>query len=264
MNKIVAFIDFTELSDKIIRQSIVLCKQTKAELALLHVLSKDNASVEQEAETKLNAFAQRVKDQGIPCTVMIGNGNFFQTAPILLVKADCELAIIGTHGIKGLYQNLFGSNIWKLVSNLPCSALVISQFTEVSEQGFNHAMLPIGPHAEFDKKVLFTSELIAKSGKASFFGIDKAGIEISKEMMERVHQGKALFKENGIPSDFVQYESRQYSVGFAKETLSYAKEHSYDLISILARISSENAHFGQLDKEAMLLNEYGIPVLCVR
>lgn len=264
MNKIVAFIDFTALTDKTVEQSVALCQRSGAELTLLHILSKDSEAEKNEANQKLDKIAATVSEKGITCSTLIGSGSFFATAPQMLLKADCELAVIGTHGVKGLFQNLFGSNIWKLVSHLPCSAVVVSEATQVAQQGFSNVLMPIGPHADFEHKVHMTAELMADNGVVNFFAIDKAGIEINKTMLDRVHAGKEILSDAGFKSEFIQFESQQFSAGFAKETLSYGHEHKADLIAIMTRVSEENAHFGQYDKEAMLVNEFGIPVLCVR
>lgn len=262
MNKIVALIDFTDLSQKTIHQASVLSKLSGAEITLIHVAEKESQKA--EAESRLAAMAEEVAKNGITCSTLVGVGSFFQTAPQLLLKTVCDLAIVGTHGQKGLFQSLFGSNIWKLVSHLPCSALVLSEKSEVVEAGFSNVLMPIGPHAEFDQKVSQTAKLLSPKGAIHFFAIDKAGVDMTKAMIDRVNQGRASLEQAGFGSDFIQIESQHYSVGFARETLAFAQENKSDLISIFTRVSEENAHFGQIDKEAMLLNEFGIPVFCVK
>jgi hypothetical protein len=53
-----------------------------------------------------------------------------------------------------------------------------------------------------------------------------------------------------------------YSVGFSRQSLEYIANHPTDLISIMAQVSKRNKSFGNADKENMILNPMGIPVLC--
>ena len=53
-----------------------------------------------------------------------------------------------------------------------------------------------------------------------------------------------------------------FSVGYAKQTLIYAEENNANLISIMVNPTQENAYFADSDKEAIIMNEHFIPVLC--
>ena len=262
MNRIIALIDLTELSDKVLQQSISLCKHLSAELILGH-----NAASEKETpklQEQLESMAKRCEGEGITCSILIWTGDLYRKTPEAIVKSGADLAILGTHGQHGLKQNLFGSNIWKLVSQLPCSTIVINKNTQVIENGFKKVLLPAGPHADFLVKVKQCAKLLHADGKLSLFAIEKPGVSLSQGMLNTIKSAQEYMDENQIPHEFAEKEAEGYSVGYSRDTLKYAASHDYELIAIMTKVSEENAHFGEIDKENLVLNEGGIPLLCAR
>ena len=73
---------------------------------------------------------------------------------------------------------------------------------------------------------------------------------------------RAIFDENGIKHIRVNEKQTVLSVGFAYQTLEYAKKTGADLIAIMSVSSEEYHYFAQQDKENLLTNESGIPLLC--
>jgi len=59
-----------------------------------------------------------------------------------------------------------------------------------------------------------------------------------------------------------EVDSQMYSVGFARETLLHSEIQKADLISIMTNTSRYNEFFGKMDKEAVLVNDKGLAVLC--
>lgn len=70
------------------------------------------------------------------------------------------------------------------------------------------------------------------------------------------------FAEKGISYKRIDEDQNVFSVGFAKQTLNYASAQRANLISIMVNPTQENAYFADSDKEAILMNEHCIPILC--
>lgn len=264
MNKIIALIDLTELSDKVLQQSIALCKHLSAELVLGHMTASEEDMKSSAMNDKLKAMADQSQQQGVKTTLQVWTGDLFKSTPDAVLKSGANLAILGTHGQKGLKQSLFGSNIWKLVSHIPCSTLVINRNTKVVEGGFRRILLPTGPHPQFLDKVKQCETLKNSEGTLSLFAIKKPGVPLSTAMLQTIKDVQEYMDENNLKHEFVEKDAEGYSVGYSRDTIKYAEQEGYDLIAILSRVSEENEYLGKIDKENLVLNEEGIPVLCAR
>ena len=64
------------------------------------------------------------------------------------------------------------------------------------------------------------------------------------------------------PFEIIEEEQLVYSVGYSRQTLNYVQENKPDLITIVAKIAPGNIHIGEMDKDNVILNPAGIPVLC--
>ncbi len=264
MNRIIALIDLTELSEKVLQQSIALCNHLSAQLILGHKAASEKEKESPALKDQLEAMAKQAQSQGIACSILIWTGDLYSKTPEVIVKSGADLAVLGTHGQRGLKQNLFGSNIWKLVSHLPCSTLVINKNSAVVENGFKNILLPAGPHADFIEKVKQCITLRNSEGQVSLFAIEKPGVSFSSGMLNTIKSTQNYLDEAQVPHRFVETEAEGYSVGYSRDTLKHATQNNYDLIAIMTKVSEENAHFGHIDKENLVLNETGIPVLCAR
>jgi len=263
MKNIIALIDFTHVSDNVIKQASILGKQHGYPIVLCHFTEKE--SDQSEFQMKLDEMAAKISKGGISCDTLVVIGNiFFSRISEAILKAGGSLVIIGTHGREGIMQNLFGSNVWKLINAIPCSALVVNEHSKINENGFEKVLMPLGPHSEFAHKADLTSSLLAPTGIIDLFAIEKPGVPIGEKMLTLARTSQDYFDEKKVKHSYVEIESSHYSIGYSRDTVDYAKNNRVDVISILTRISEDNAHFGSLDKENMVLNEDGIPILCVK
>ena len=60
----------------------------------------------------------------------------------------------------------------------------------------------------------------------------------------------------------MEVEATVDAIGYSHEILGYIKKYEMDLIVIMAEVYKENTHFGTIDKENLILNKLGVPVLC--
>lgn len=262
MDKILVLLDFTDTADISLEQAIHLGKQHNASLCLVHVSSSQRNKVQDQLMEDLRPFAQKVEQAGLEHQVIIGYGDLFTEVNQIVLKLKPDLVVVGTHGKNGLRQNLFSSNIYKLIKKIPTSTLVVNDNTKVSSAGFKKVMLPVAPHQDFIIKVEQTCELVAEGGKVVIFAIVKEGMPLDERILNNIKAAQVEMDIRGVTWEYKEVSSESYSVGYSKETLKQVASDEMDLISIMTDISSENQHFGKIDKENVLLNEQGLPVLC--
>jgi nucleotide-binding universal stress UspA family protein len=262
MKKYVVLIDFTPTAAIALQQAIASAKLQQAELILLHVLGhfQDN----KKADT-LAAMAEQLKQAeaaGITAKAEVVLGNLYDEVANFIRDHAIDLVFVGTHGMHGIKQTLFGSNIYKLVKGLSAPALVINDKSVVQPGGFKKVLLPVSPHEEFLVKVQQVSHLMAAGGEMVLFAVMKPGVNLDEPTSRNVQAAKQYLDEKGIPNRYEVVDANHFTLGYARETLRYVQDMDVDLIAIMTRVSVENQAFGKLDKEGMLLNELGLPIFC--
>ena len=92
--------------------------------------------------------------------------------------------------------------------------------------------------------------------------ISRAGDEQTDKLRENIRMAEGEFSAKGLRYKRVAEDQQVFSVGFAKQTLQYARQIKADLVAVMANPTRENYYFADSDKIAILTNEEKIPVLC--
>ena len=141
-NRIIVPTDLTSTAGQAIRQATAIAVKSNISLTLLHVLN-DNSPSKEETGKILSGEAEVIYTQsGVHCEIMIKEGNIFETIPYVACEHDYDLMVIGTHGIKGIKQMLFGANILKLVAKIPMPVLVVQEESPLITS-FHKLILPV-------------------------------------------------------------------------------------------------------------------------
>ncbi|MFT7588786.1 MAG: nucleotide-binding universal stress UspA family protein [Limisphaerales bacterium] len=260
MIDILVLVDFTETADRSVAQAISIAMDKGGKITVCHIAG---SKTEDEATTeKLKPYLQVIEKEGISCKSLVGHGNLYKEAASIADHTQPDLIIVGTHGVKGLKQNIFGANIYKLVSGLSIPSLVVNDHARTVKGGYKKVLMPVAHHLEYLNKVKQTSKLIAKDGKIVIFSIAKPGLELDAEVKKNITESQNWLNENGINWEYQEVSSTKYSLGYAKETLAAISDQKIDLISIITNISEQSALFGKMDKENLLVNQIGLQVLC--
>jgi nucleotide-binding universal stress UspA family protein len=261
MKRLLVFVNFTDASQKALDQAISLGKLHGASLTLCHI-SPQSEQMDAELMERLNLYLAHARAQGVDGEIRIAHGALFQTATQIAKEVKPDLVLAGTRGIEGFDMSIFGSAIYKFVREIPYASLVLHANSEVAEGGYKKVMLPVSPHPGFLKKVKETCKVIAPDGVIVIFALVKPGTELQEETKANIRATKTYLHEQGVNHEYLELGTDRYTMGYAKETLEKIKEYGMDLISIAADVSQRNKHFGKMDKEDILLNEIGIPILC--
>lgn len=261
MKKLAALIDFTPTTDVVLDFAAHLGAMNKADVALINITENTDEQQLAETKTKMQAMANEMKLAGINCMIEIHHGSFFSHIASVVERLHCDMAIIGTHGKKGFKQNLFGSHILKLVKLLPIPSLVVQDTSVWPERGFSNIFFSIAAHSRFKMKVDQTTALLNPAGKIDLYAIYKTD-NLEDDLRHNIKLCIKEFEARGVNYNLVEEDATIYSVGFSRQSLAYIEKHPVDLISIMAQVSKQNSYFGNVDKENIILNPMGIPVLC--
>jgi nucleotide-binding universal stress UspA family protein len=254
-------VDFTGLSDKVIEQAAFIGSTSGSALVLLHIAERaaDLASLTLKLAEKAAETTSKFK---LNCESKLREGSIFKEIQSEAEENDYVLVIIGTHGVRGLKQKLMGADILKIITKVPVPTLVV-QSTSPFRKSFGKIVLPVATHLAYEN-ILQAVVIIGKLFKSEvhIYSIERPGFEWPEQLKKNLEKTKAIFDENGIRHIRVNEKQTVLSVGFARQTLQYAQKSGADMIAMMANSSEEYHYFAQQDKENLLTNESGIPVLC--
>lgn len=262
MDQIFTLVDFTETASLAIDQAIAIALQKKAAITICHVSPSVSEEDTEEVNDHLRPYVERVRAQGLEVKKVVGHGELFAEVQSIVARIRPDLVVVGTHGLKGIKQNLFGSNIYKLVKALPVPTLVVNDRIKSIKGGFDKVLVPVAPHPDYINKVENAAELMAKEGTIVLFAIIKPGVNLDEPTVANLEKSKKMLTGQGVKWEYVEEDAHSFSVGYSRDTIKYVSEHPVDLISIMADVSYQNSSFGKVDKENLLLNELGVPILC--
>jgi len=261
MKKLLVFVNFTDASQRALEQAISLGKFHGASLVLAHI-SEAIAEKDTKLMERLLPCKEFVDSKGVASEIVIDHGPLFQTATKIADRIKPDLVLAGTRGKDGFDMGIFGSAIYKLVREIPFASLVLHANSQVVEGGYKKVMLPVAPHAGFLKKVKETCKVLSPDGVIVIFALIKPGIALEASTRKNIEATQAYLNERGVKNEYLELNTDKNTLGYASQTLEKMKEYGMDLISIAADVSQRNKHFGKMDKEDILLNEMGIPILC--
>lgn len=258
--KILVPFDFTEAAEKAKEQAALLDKSAPIHIDLLHVI--DNAKAEESTMIELRKHAEQLIRKNVSSAVVVEKGGVLDTINKVAATGFYHLMVIGTHGPRGIRQNLLGADILKLLRECPCPSIVV-QKTSDPVVAFKRILLPVGSHEDY-LALAEDVNLIAQISGAEviIYTINRPGEEPAEELLANKEHTIRLFKAHDVKYREVAEDSSVFSFGFAKQTLMYAENNAVDLIAIMPNASAEHAYFANADKERVLINEKGIAVLC--
>ncbi len=140
IRRVLVPLDFSEHAEAVLEWAIHVAEEHGSEVVLLHAyhlpvefqqmegayLPPDFwANVKAEASQNLEAYADRVRAQGLSCSVVVREG---YPATVIEEEADAQgadLVVIGTRGHTGLKHLLLGSIAERVVQKAPCPVLTV-------------------------------------------------------------------------------------------------------------------------------------------
>ena len=259
--KILVPVDFTGLSDKVTEQAAFISSKSESAMVLLHIADRSSDLI--AAKARLNEKAAEISSKHhIICESKIREGSIYKDIQAEAEENDYILVVIGTHGVRGLKQKLLGSDILKVITKIPVPTLVV-QSTSPFRANFEKIVLPVATHLAYEnilKAVVLLGQIF--NSEVHIYSIERPGFEWPEMIKKNLEKTRSLFDASGIKYIRVNEKQTVLSIGFAFQTMQYAQKTGADMIAIMSVSSEEYHYFAQQDKENLLTNESGIPVLC--
>jgi nucleotide-binding universal stress UspA family protein len=259
-NKILVPVDFTEAADTALEFASMIAEKSGLGVTLLHI--EDEKSGSRSEEGLMGRAEKLAKEKCLSCEFRIRKGSIFTEIAAEAASEAYELMIIGTHGFKGLREKLLGSDILKLVKNIPVPVIVLQKGYKAPAEGIRKIVFPAGTHKAFQLNIKATV-YIARLFQAEvlMYAIEKPGQDWSEELKSNMELARREFEANHITCRRVVEKQTTFSMGYSKQILKYAKEIGADMISVMSIPTPEHYYFADSDKELLLINEHLIPVL---
>ncbi len=260
-NKILVPSDFSDASHAAVNIAISLAKKSNLGLSLLHIQNGKSVS---DAEDQMINISESLRiKHNVNSDYIIQKGSIFSEIAKVACDECYQLMVIGSHGFKGIREKFFGADILKLVKTIPVPVLVAQKSYNLTDAGFKNIVLPAASHEDFDRIVGATAYLAKLfDAKVHLYTIDKPGQEWPEQLKTNIEKAKEVFDTKNIKYIRVNEQASTYSVGYSKQTLLYAEKVGADLISLMSMPTMEFHYFADSDKEQLLTNDAGIPILC--
>ena len=262
MKQILTLIDFTETAHHALSQSIELATFCDASVVLCHISKDLYGEIPPKKIEAMKAFEVRLNEADIPYEVDFQKGDLFYEAAKVVDRIRPLAVVVGTHGKRGLTQHLFGAHVYKLVKKLHAPTIVLSDDSRIVKGGYSKVLMPVAPHADFLTKVKETAALMNPKGMLTIFAVRKSGGQLPRKILNNVEEATEYLNGLKMKWEYVEHEFDHYSIGYERAISDYANAKGMELVSVKAQVSEDNKHFGEIDKESLLLNSHGTHTLC--
>jgi len=261
-NKILVPSDFSDAANVAIDLAAVIARKGNLGLSMLHI--QNGKSVDDVEDQMINIRESLKIKYNLQSDFIIQQGSIFSEIARVACDECYQLMVIGSHGFKGIREKFFGADILKLIKTIPIPVIVAQKSMDVSGQGFKNIVLPAASHEDF-KRIVGATSFIAGlfDSRVHLYTIDKPGQDWPEKLKSNIEMAKKVFDKNKIKYIRVNEQASTYSVGYSKQTLQYAEKAGADLISLMSMPTKDYHYFADSDKEQLLTNEAGIPILCV-
>lgn len=263
MKQILTFVDLTRVASNAVAQAASFAAMHDAHLTICHI--KPDASEESQGQIreKMQGYASQVEAKGVSFELCICNGELFDQAKEMVKLIQPDLTVVGTRGAAGVSLSTFGSAIHKLVREVDIHCLVIGDACTPVDGGFEKIVVPVGGQSNFLEGVAHACELRSDRGEIILYAIVPLDGSLTTSALENVEKAKELLDARGVAWQYIEEIAKPHAVGNAQQTLSFMRKSKFQVVVIPSEIAKHNKLFGKLDKDALLLNEFGIQILCV-
>lgn len=239
-----------------------LAERTAGQVTLFHALSKKGA---QEARPDLGkahaANLGRLAKAGIKVEQVMREGPYMKE-----IVAESEnghsMMVIGTHGVQGLRQELMGSDMLKLAREAAVPTLVVQVYSP-REVKMGRILMPVAAHDDITPLLDAVCKLAKTCGShVDIYQQIQEGQSTSNQLLRNKLLMLDRLAKEGVKHAEVNEPVEKFYEGFVLRTIRYARNNAVDCIAIMAHASGEHKKIAGKEKQEMITNAVGIPVLC--
>ena len=251
--------DYTEKAEFAILHAINFSKIALSPIILVHITKREADN--KEHTEKLSSIARNIANKhGVEVSCIVRTGNIFTEISKIIEETDALIAIMGTHGMKGL-QKLTGSKALKVITGSKTPFIVV-QDSPQSDTDITKIVLPMDFKLEEREKLVWT-QFIASIFKCKFYiCYAETGDEIiQKRTIGNIKAACASLEGKGINYELHQLPGDD---GIAKETINFAQSINSSMIIIMTtkNIKFQDYVLGAAEQH-IIANSSKIPVMCV-
>ncbi len=250
--------DFTHVAEFAFDHALNISRLLNREIILLHIV--DNSKTAKPSLEKLEKKAKELTLQHkVKIHSFVKEGNIFDTIREAAHEHKAEMAVMGTHGRKGM-QKLLGSWALKVMAHSKVPFLVVQKKPE--KTNFEKIVIPIDFRSENKEQVKWLSYLSDKY-KAEFLIFRRRVSDrgFKRKIASNIHYVESFLKNNDVSYGIYASEGRK---AFEKETVKFAKEQNADLILVMVTRGIGFFDYIMAAREQYIIaNPEKIPVMCL-
>lgn len=247
--------DFTSVGDAALNYAVNLSRSVIAEVKVVNLVS--NQAQIASATSKLNQIiANTQKAEHTTLTSIVKVGSIFNDIARIVKEEKVNLIIMGTHGKKGVQQNLFGSFAMKVItsSNVP---FIVTQI-DTKPKEIAKVLVPIDLEKESLQVVDIAGD-IAKIYNAEVFLVAQKHEDpfLSQKIKNRILIVRKQYEERDIVCNI---ELLTPGGAYHNKIVDLCQQKDIDLIAISYHTAS---FLPQFDKFAQSLITNSLQLPCV-
>ena len=250
--------DFSQVAENAFQHAVNISKALNREILLLHVVHEERDKDSRRGE--LEASIEKLGNEyGKKPHFEVVSGSIFHAIGESAKELKAEMIIMGTHGLKGA-QKLFGSKALKVVVSSRIPFLVVQD--KPVKETIDTILLPIDFKRENKEKANWIYYLARNFG-AKFIILKSNAKDkgFRRKILSNIKYVESFLKGHDIEYEIVTTSGKQ---SFKKEIVSFAIEHSADLVLIMATrdIKWVDYMLGA-PEQYILANPENLPVMCM-
>jgi len=277
--------DFSPASDAALPHALVIAAQYGSKLYIAHVISPEYRDlqpsettatmIQQErgsTEQKLEPLLGAVRQKGISCQPLTGEGVIWDVLLDMIHQNDIDLIILGTHGRRGMSKVVLGSVAEEAFRMAPCPVLTVgpkTSETRSKDVQLGHILYPVGFVPDSSNAAAYAVSLAEEyHAKLTYMKVF-ADMVPSPEEKAQIQEPVRRWMDDHIPAESDQRERTSFELGFgptAEAILKFASDRGVDLIVMGVRRMDPvmAAHFDKPDTAYDVVCAAPCPVLTVR
>lgn len=266
--------DFSANADKALSHAAFMSALLKADIYLVHVISKselidiilpilkmktDKVIVDLVNERLRDVCTRIQKTYGIMPKPIVSTGNITSELVSLAEEHNVDLIIMGTRGKDSKSDLFLGSNAYRLITKSSIPVMTIRD--SVNKKGYQNILLPIDLSAHARQKVNYAMGMAkAFSGKITILGLYNQAEKNDKFKLETaVKQVEKLLQKNKVTFEsFIDKTNHRVS-----KTTTFAKKHKNDVVITMTDQTLEGTRGILSNYDHELVHTSKIPVISI-
>jgi nucleotide-binding universal stress UspA family protein len=283
--KILFATDFSPASEAALPYAFSLADRYRSNLYFAHVISlqypdfpppeERAAEVEQareRTERELKRLLEAARQRGISCQPLIGEGTVWNVLSEMIHKNGIALAVVGTHGRRGLQKLRLGSVAEEVLRMAPCPVLTVGpKISETSPADIQvgHVLYAIEFAPDTSHAAAYAVSLAEEyRAKLTFIKILEQTVA-SPDLKSQIQEPVEHWMDDHVPPVSDLRERTSFELGFGRPPeaiITFARDRSVDLIVMSVRRLDPviAAHLPEIDTAYEVVCNAHCPVLIVR